>query len=72
LTYTGCHKYVPFGIRAYNRYLEPNELNPLRQRYAPSWVEVSVTTGILDAFKSGSRDSAAFWVEPGGKFIYIR
>ena len=27
---------------------------------------------ILDAFKSGSRDSAAFWIELGGKFIYIR
>ncbi|NNL41484.1 MAG: DUF438 domain-containing protein [Desulfobacterales bacterium] len=27
---------------------------------------------ILDAFKSGSRDTAEFWIELGGKFIYIR
>jgi len=33
---------------------------------------VHVVNKILDAFKSGSRDSAAFWIELGGKFIYIR
>ena len=27
---------------------------------------------ILDAFKSGSRDTAEFWIELGGKFIFIR
>jgi DUF438 domain-containing protein len=27
---------------------------------------------ILDAFKSGSKDTAEFWIELGGKFIYIR
>lgn len=27
---------------------------------------------ILDSFKSGSRDTAEFWIELGGKFIYIR
>ena len=33
---------------------------------------VHMVNKILDAFKSGSRDSAAFWIELGGKFIYIR
>jgi hypothetical protein len=33
---------------------------------------VHMVNKILDAFKSGSRDSAAFWIEMGGKFIYIR
>jgi len=33
---------------------------------------VHVVNKILDAFKSGSRDSAAFWIDLGGKFIYIR
>jgi len=27
---------------------------------------------ILDAFKSGTRDTAEFWIELGDKFIYIR
>jgi hypothetical protein len=27
---------------------------------------------ILDAFKSGDRDSAEFWITIGGKFIHIR
>ncbi|MBW1868693.1 MAG: DUF438 domain-containing protein [Deltaproteobacteria bacterium] len=33
---------------------------------------VHMVNKILDAFKSGDRDSAAFWIELGGKFIYIR
>jgi DUF438 domain-containing protein len=33
---------------------------------------VHVVNKILDAFKSGSRDTAAFWIELSGKFIYIR
>jgi DUF438 domain-containing protein len=33
---------------------------------------VHIVNKILDAFKSGSRDTAAFWIELGGKFIYIR
>ena len=33
---------------------------------------VHIVNKILDAFKSGARDSAAFWIELGGKFIYIR
>jgi DUF438 domain-containing protein len=33
---------------------------------------VHMVNKILDAFKSGSRDSAAFWIELGGKLIYIR
>ena len=33
---------------------------------------VHMVNKILDAFKSGSRNSAAFWIELGGKFIYIR
>jgi uncharacterized protein len=33
---------------------------------------VHLVNKILDAFKSGARDSAAFWIELGGKFIYIR
>jgi len=33
---------------------------------------VHMVNKILDAFKSGSRDSAAFWIELGGKFVYIR
>ncbi len=31
-----------------------------------------IVNKILDAFKSGSRDTAEFWIELGGKFIYIR
>jgi DUF438 domain-containing protein len=33
---------------------------------------VHMVNKILDAFKSGSRDMAEFWIELGGKFIYIR
>ena len=33
---------------------------------------VHLVNKILDAFKSGSRDKAEFWIELGGKFIYIR
>jgi hypothetical protein len=33
---------------------------------------VHLVNQILDAFKSASRDSAEFWIELGGKFIYIR
>jgi DUF438 domain-containing protein len=33
---------------------------------------VHLVNKILDAFKSGSRDTAEFWIEMGGKFIYIR
>jgi DUF438 domain-containing protein len=33
---------------------------------------VHLVNRILDAFKSGSRDTAEFWIELGGKFIYIR
>ena len=33
---------------------------------------VHLVNKILDAFKSGSRDSAEFWIDLGGKFIYIR
>jgi len=33
---------------------------------------VHVVNKILDAFKSGARDTAAFWIELGGRFIYIR
>jgi DUF438 domain-containing protein len=33
---------------------------------------VHMVNKILDAFKSGDRDTAAFWIELGGKFIYIR
>ena len=33
---------------------------------------VHVVNKILDAFKSGSKDQADFWIELGGKFIYIR
>ncbi len=33
---------------------------------------VHVVNKILDAFKSGTRDTAAFWIELGDKFIYIR
>ena len=33
---------------------------------------VHMVNKILDAFKSGSRDTAEFWIELGGKFIYIR
>ena len=33
---------------------------------------VHLVNKILDAFKSGSRDTAEFWIELGGKFIYIR
>jgi DUF438 domain-containing protein len=33
---------------------------------------VHLVNQILDAFKSGLRDTAEFWIELGGKFIYIR
>ena len=33
---------------------------------------VHLVNKILDAFKSGSRNTAEFWIELGGKFIYIR
>jgi len=33
---------------------------------------VHLVNKILDAFKSGFRDTAEFWIELGGKFIYIR
>jgi DUF438 domain-containing protein len=33
---------------------------------------VHIVNKILDAFKSGARDTAEFWIELGGKFIYIR
>jgi hypothetical protein len=33
---------------------------------------VHVVNKILDAFKSGSRDTAEFWIELGGRFLYIR
>lgn len=33
---------------------------------------VHLVNKILDAFKSGSRDTAEFWIELGGRFIYIR
>jgi DUF438 domain-containing protein len=33
---------------------------------------VHLVNKILDAFKSGARDTAEFWIELGGKFIYIR
>jgi len=33
---------------------------------------VHLVNRILDAFKTGSRDTAEFWIELGGKFIYIR
>ena len=33
---------------------------------------VHVVNKILDAFKSGARDTAAFWIELSGKFIFIR
>jgi DUF438 domain-containing protein len=33
---------------------------------------VHLVNQILDNFKSGSRDTAEFWIELGGKFIYIR
>ena len=33
---------------------------------------VHLVNKILDAFKSGSRDTAEFWIEMGAKFIYIR
>lgn len=33
---------------------------------------VHLVNKILDAFKSRSRDTAEFWIEVGGRFIYIR
>ncbi len=33
---------------------------------------VHLVNKILDAFKSGRRDTAAFWIPLGGRFIYIR
>lgn len=33
---------------------------------------VHMVEAILEAFKSGAKDSAEFWIELGGIFIYIR
>jgi hypothetical protein len=33
---------------------------------------VHVVQKIVDAFKTGERDVAEFWIEMGGKFIHIR
>jgi uncharacterized protein len=33
---------------------------------------VHMVEAILEAFKSGAKDSAEFWIELGGVFIYIR
>ncbi len=33
---------------------------------------VNIVEQILDAFKSGEQDSADFWIQSDGKFIYIR
>jgi len=33
---------------------------------------VHIVNKILDAFKSGDEDTAAFWIQLGGRFIYIR
>jgi len=33
---------------------------------------VHVVNKILDTFKSGSKDTAYFWIELQGRFIYIR
>jgi DUF438 domain-containing protein len=33
---------------------------------------VHVVNRMLDEFRSGTRDSAEFWIQMGGKFIYIR
>lgn len=33
---------------------------------------VHIVNKILDDFKSGSKDKAEFWIELGGRFIYIR
>lgn len=33
---------------------------------------VHIVNQILDSFKSGSKDTAEFWIELEGKFIYIR
>lgn len=33
---------------------------------------VDVVSKILKAFKAGTRDTAEFWIETGGKFIHIR
>lgn len=33
---------------------------------------VHIVNRILDAFKKGHKDSAEFWIQPGGKFIHIR
>ena len=33
---------------------------------------VHIVEQILDAFKSGEQDSADFWIQSDGKFIYIR
>lgn len=33
---------------------------------------VHIVQKILDAFRSGDKDSAEFWLEQGGRFIYIR
>jgi DUF438 domain-containing protein len=33
---------------------------------------VHIVNKILDAFKSGARGTAEFWIELGGRFIYIR
>ncbi len=33
---------------------------------------VDVVTRILDAFRAGTKDTSEFWLQMGGKFIYIR
>lgn len=33
---------------------------------------VNIVEQILDAFKSGKKDSAEFWIQSDGKFLYIR
>ncbi len=33
---------------------------------------VHIVNEILDAFKDGSQDTASFWIQSNGKFIYIR
>ncbi len=33
---------------------------------------VHIVNGILDEFKAGKKDVAEFWIQLGGKFIYIR
>ncbi|MGA2363380.1 MAG: PAS domain-containing protein [Candidatus Aminicenantales bacterium] len=33
---------------------------------------IDVVSRILKAFKAGTRDTAEFWIETGGKFVHIR